>query len=49
MFYVAMAGENDMKSAGVVESLAKNTRKRMSNISAVNSPAKETRGKKGRK
>jgi hypothetical protein len=38
-----------MNSADAVESLAKSTRKRKSNIPAVDSPAMATRGKKGHK
>jgi hypothetical protein len=44
LFAVSKAGGSGMKSAGVVESLAKNTRKRMSNVPMVNSPAMATRG-----
>ncbi len=48
MFAVANAGGSDMNSAdNVVESPAKNTRKRMSNVPIGNSPAMATRGKKG--
>jgi hypothetical protein len=38
-----------MNSDDVVESLAKNTRKRKSSIPAVDSPAMATRGKRGHK
>jgi hypothetical protein len=46
---VAKAGGSDMNSADVVESPAKNTRKRKSNITAVDSPAMVTRGKREHK
>jgi hypothetical protein len=49
LFEVAKVGGSGMKSASVVESLTKNTRKRMSNIPAVDSPAMATRGKKGQR
>jgi hypothetical protein len=49
LFVVAQAGGSDMNSDAVVESPTNNTRKRKSNISAVDSPATTTRGKGGHK
>jgi hypothetical protein len=49
LFEVAKAGGSGVKSASVVESPAKTTRKRMSNILVVDSPAMATRGKKGQR
>ncbi len=49
LFAVAKAGGSNMNSDDVVESPTTNTRKRMSNISAVDSPAMATRGKRGHK
>jgi hypothetical protein len=48
LFTVPKVGGSDMSSADLVESPTKNTRKRMSNIPAVDSPAMAARGKKGR-
>jgi hypothetical protein len=47
LFVVAKAGGSDMNSADVVESPAKNTRKRKSNIPAVDNPTMTTREKGG--
>jgi hypothetical protein len=47
LFWVAKAGGSNMNSDDVVESPTKNTRKRMSNIPAVDGPAIATRGKGG--
>jgi hypothetical protein len=49
LFVVAKAGDSVMKSAGVVESPEKNTRKWMSNLPTANSPTMATRGKRGQK
>jgi hypothetical protein len=49
LFAVAKVGGSDVKSASVVESLVKNTKKRTSNAPAVNSPTIATRGKGGQK
>jgi hypothetical protein len=49
LFAVAKAGGSDLNSDDVVESPTKNTRKRKSNILAVDSPAMATRGKRGHK
>ncbi len=49
MFAVAKAGGSDMNSADVVESPPQNTKKRKSNLPAVDSSAMATRGGKGRK
>jgi hypothetical protein len=46
---VAKAGGSNMNSDDVVESPAKNTRKKKSNIPAVFSPAMATRAKRGHK
>ncbi len=46
LFVVAKVGDRDMNSANVVESPAKNTRKRKSNIPAVDSHAMD-KGEKG--
>jgi hypothetical protein len=47
LFAEAKAGSSDMNSDDVVESLAKNTMKRKSNIPAADSPAMATREKRG--
>jgi hypothetical protein len=47
LFEVVKVGGSGVESASVVESPAKNTRKRMSNVPTVDSPAMATRGKKG--
>jgi hypothetical protein len=47
LFVGAKAGSRKMNSNDVVESPTKNTRKRMSTIPTVDSPAVATRGKKG--
>jgi hypothetical protein len=49
LLVVAKAGGSNMNSDDVVESPTKNTRKRKSNIPAVDSPAMTTRGKGGHK
>jgi hypothetical protein len=49
LFAVAKAGGSDMNSDDVAESQTKNTRKKKSNIPAVDSPAMATRGKGGHK
>ncbi len=49
LFVVAKVGGSNMNSDDVVKSPAKNTRKRKSNIPAVDSPAMATRGGKGHK
>jgi hypothetical protein len=49
LFVVAKVGGSDMNSDDVVESPTKNTRKRKSNIPAVDSHAIATRGKRGHK
>jgi hypothetical protein len=49
LFAVAKAGGSDMNSDDVAECSAKNTRKRKSNIPAVDSLAMATRGEKGHK
>ncbi len=46
---VAKAGDSNINSNDVVESPAKNRRKRKSNIPAVDSPAMATREKGGHK
>jgi hypothetical protein len=47
LFAGAKAGSSKMNSDDVVESLTKNTKKRESTISAVDSPAMATRAKEG--
>jgi hypothetical protein len=49
LFAVAKARASNMNSDDVVESPTKNTRKRKSNIPAVDSPAIATREKRGHK
>ncbi len=49
MFAVAKVGGSSMNSGDVVESPTKTTRKRKSNIPAVDSPAMATSGKRGHK
>jgi hypothetical protein len=49
LFAVAKAGGSNMNSEDVVESPTKNTRKRKSNIPAVDCLAMATRGKRGHK
>ncbi len=49
LFAGAKARGSDMNSDDVVESPTKNTRKKKSNIPAVDSPATATRGKGGHK
>jgi hypothetical protein len=49
LFAGAKAGGSGMNSDDVIESPTKNTRKRKSTISAVDSPAMATRGKRGHK
>ena len=49
LFAEAKAGSSEMNIDDVVESPTKNTRKRKSNIPAVDSPAMATKGRRGHK